>query len=93
MSWRPVMAKVYARRGNQHEAERLAREAVGIAEATEDIAGQGDVYADFAEVLELGGKLDEASAALEQALARYERKGNLVSAARARERLAALTKR
>ena len=48
-------------------------------------------YADLAEVLVLGEKHDEAIAALEQALARYERKGNLVSGASARERLAALT--
>ena len=41
---------------------------------------QGDAYADLAEVLLLGGKRDEAAAALEQALERYERKGNLVSA-------------
>ena len=81
MNWRPVMAKVLARRGDQQEAERLAREAVAIAETTDDISGQGDVYADLAEVLELGGKHDEAIAALEQALARYERKGNLVSGA------------
>ena len=43
-----------------------------------------------AKVLILGGKPDEAAAALEQALARYERKGNLVSAGRARVRLAEL---
>ena len=82
------MAKVLARRGEQQEAERLAREAVAIAETTDDISGQGDVYADLAEVLVLGGKHDEAIAALEQALARYERKGNLVSAERVRTRLA-----
>ena len=35
---------------------------------------QGDVYADLAEVLLLAGKPDEAAAALEQALERYERK-------------------
>ena len=91
MNWRPVKAKVQARRGDHQEAERLAREAVAIAETTDDISGQGDVYADLAEVLELGGRPDEAIAALEQALARYERKGNLVSGGRARERLAALT--
>ena len=49
------------------------------------------MYADLAEVLLLGGKPDEAVAALEQALDRYERKGNLVSGASARgTRLAAL---
>ena len=91
MNWRPVVAKVHARRGDQQEAERLAREAVAIAETTDDISGQGDVYADLAEVLELGGKHNEAIAALEHALARYQRKGNVVSAASTRERLAALT--
>ena len=35
---------------------------------------QGDAYADLAEVLLLAGKPDEAVAALEQALERYERK-------------------
>jgi len=41
-------------------------------------------------VLSLAGKPDEAAAALEQALERYERKGNLVSAQRSRTRLAEL---
>jgi len=41
-------------------------------------------------VLLLGGQRDEAVAALETAVERYERKGNLVSAGRVRTRLAAL---
>ena len=41
-------------------------------------------------MLLLAGEPDEAAAALEQALARYERKGNLVSAQRAQARLAEL---
>ena len=49
---------------------------------------QGDAHADLAEVLMLGGKPDEAHVALEQALDRYERKGNLVSANRTETRLA-----
>ena len=36
----------------------------------------------------LAGKPDEAAAALEQALERYERKGNIVSTQRAQSRLA-----
>ena len=51
---------------------------------------QGDAYADLAEVLLLAGKRREAAAALEQALGRYERKGNLVMAGRTRARLEAL---
>jgi class 3 adenylate cyclase/tetratricopeptide (TPR) repeat protein len=87
MNWRPVKAKVLARRGDRQDAERLAREAVAIAETTDDPNGQGDVYADLAEVLELGGRPTEAREALEQALQRYEGKGNVVSAARVRRRL------
>jgi hypothetical protein len=41
-------------------------------------------------VLLLSGKHDDAAATLEQALTRYERKGNLVSAQRARGRNAEL---
>ena len=51
---------------------------------------QGDAYADLAEVLVLAGRADEAVTALEQALERYERKGNIVSTQRARSRLAEL---
>lgn len=87
MLWRQVRAKVLARRGVTADAERFAREAVAIGEATDFLSGHGDAYADLAEVLLLAGKADEAAAALEQALERYERKGNLVMAERARARL------
>ena len=78
MIWRQVRAKVLARRGEHAEAERLAREAVAIGEGTDSLIGQGDANADLAEVLLLAGKRDEATAALRQALDRYERKGHLV---------------
>jgi tetratricopeptide (TPR) repeat protein len=91
MLWRQARAKVLARRGEHAEAERLAREAVAISEGTDMLNMQGDANADLAKVLLLGGKADEAAAALEQALDRYERKGNLVMAGRARDRLAAAT--
>jgi class 3 adenylate cyclase/tetratricopeptide (TPR) repeat protein len=89
MLWRQVRAKVLARRGEHVEAERLACEAVAIGEGTDILNGQGDANADLAEVLLLGNKPDEAAAALERALDRYERKGNLVMAGRTRDRLAA----
>jgi len=87
MLWRQVRAKVLARRGERVEAERLAREAVAVCEATDMLNAQGDVYGDLAEVLSVAGKPDEAAAALEQALGCYERKGNLVSTQRTRTRL------
>ena len=79
-----------ARRGEHDEAERLAREAVAVGEETDMLDAQGDTHADLAEVLSLGGRPKEAGAALEQALARHEQKGNLVSAQRARTQLAEL---
>ena len=88
--WRRVRAKVLARRGEYAEAERLAREAVAISETTDQLVVQGDVYADMAEVLQLGGRPQEAAAALRQALECYQRKGNIVSTQRAQARLAEL---
>jgi class 3 adenylate cyclase/tetratricopeptide (TPR) repeat protein len=85
--WRLARAKVLARRGRHREGERLAREALAIVESTQDLNGQGDAYADLAEVLLLGNRPDEAAGALEQALERYERKENRVSAERTRWRL------
>jgi tetratricopeptide (TPR) repeat protein len=90
MLWRQVRAKVLARRSEHGEAERLAREAVAVGEDTDWLDGQADAHADLAEVLALAGKPDEAAAVLEQALARYQRKGNLVSTHRTQERLAEL---
>ena len=88
IAWRLVKAKVLARRGEHAEAERVAREAVAIGEATDFLNGQGDTHAALGEVLAPAGKPAEAAAALATALDRYERKGNLVSAARTRARLA-----
>ena len=87
MLWRQVKAKILARRGEFADAELLAREAVAVGEKSDMLDALGDAQADLAEVLLLAGKADEAAAALEQALARYERKGNLVMAGRARTRL------
>ena len=77
--WRSVRAKVKARQGHIAEAETLAREAVGIAEATDLLNTQGDALSDLAEVLVVGGQADEAAAVLEAAADRFERKGNLAS--------------
>jgi tetratricopeptide (TPR) repeat protein len=88
--WRGVLALVQSSRGHHAEAERLAREAVAVLEPTDSLVGQGDAYADLATVLAAAGRTDEATAALEQGLDRYERKKNLVMAQRVRARLADL---
>jgi tetratricopeptide (TPR) repeat protein len=90
MLWQQVRAKLLARRGQHEEAEQLAREAVTIGEDTDMLDVQGDAFADLAEVLLLAGKPNEAAVALDQALERYERKGNRVSTHRAQTRLAEL---
>jgi DNA-binding SARP family transcriptional activator len=90
MLWRRAQALVDAASGKHAEAERLAREAVAIAERTDGLNPQGDALCDLAEILAAGGKADEAGAALQQALARYERKENIVMAERVRARLTGL---
>ena len=49
-----------------------------------------DADMDLGEVLLLSGNRDQALAAFEHAVERYERKGNLVSTRRAQERLAGI---
>jgi class 3 adenylate cyclase/tetratricopeptide (TPR) repeat protein len=88
--WRQVRAKVLARRGKHADAEQLAREVAALSEETDMLDAQGDVYADLAEVLTLGGKPEEAMGALEMALARFERKENRASAERMQARLSQL---
>ena len=90
MLWRQVRAKVLARRGEHADAERLAREAVAIGEETEHPRRARRRERRPRRGAPARRRADEAAAALEQALERYERKGNVVSAQRARARLAEL---
>jgi predicted ATPase len=88
--WRSARAKIRARVGDLEPAERLAREAVAIAEQTDVLNSQADALLDLAEVLSHAGKHDEALAAAEEAARRYEKKRNLPSLERAREMAKAL---
>jgi tetratricopeptide (TPR) repeat protein len=87
---RRVRAKLLARRGEHSPAERLARGAVAIAEQTDSLNDHGDALTDVAEVLTLAGRHEDAAIELEGALRLDEEKGNLVSAGKARARLAVL---
>jgi class 3 adenylate cyclase/tetratricopeptide (TPR) repeat protein len=88
--WRQTQALVLGHRGQQAEAIALAREAVAITEDTDALSFQGYALSDLGDVLALAGRRDEATAALKQALERYERKRNLAMAAQVRPRLEAL---
>ena len=88
LQWRTARARVLAGRGETVEAARLAREAVEIMAATDNINAHADALVELAEVLRAGGDEAEAAAALEEAAALYEEKGNVLCADRARSVLA-----
>ncbi len=81
-AWRAVRAQVLAGRGEHEAAVTLAREAVELAEGTDYLEFVAEAWLKLAEVLRATG--GDAGAPASEALARYERKGNLVGAARAR---------
>jgi tetratricopeptide (TPR) repeat protein len=86
-TWRVLRARVYAARGDFEAALRLAQEAVEIAAETDYFELVADTWLALAEVQRAVGDPDAASAA-QEALTRYEQKGNLVGAGRARAMLA-----
>jgi predicted ATPase/class 3 adenylate cyclase len=85
---RGTRAKVCAKRGAHEEAERHGREAVRLAEATDALDLHGNALVDLGDALALAGRTDEAVTCFADALRLYEQKGNVVSAERARARLA-----
>jgi tetratricopeptide (TPR) repeat protein len=87
VQWRSIRAKVLAKLGRIGEAEALARAAVETAETTDFPVLRADSLSDLAEVAQAADGREDATRALEQAIALYEEKGNTVSASRAREAL------
>ena len=79
-----ALARVRARSHDTDEAQRTIREAVAIVERTDFLFDRGTVFLDLAEVERLAGRPDASRAAVERALGEFERKGDLVSSARAR---------
>jgi hypothetical protein len=89
MSWRTVAAKLAAREGHHDEASRLATEALDLAREVDSPPLTAIALVDAGEVDDLAGKPQAAHDRWRHALALFELKGDLVSAARLRERLAA----
>jgi class 3 adenylate cyclase/tetratricopeptide (TPR) repeat protein len=85
--WRSARARVLAARGEAVDARRLATEAVELAAGTPQPHLRAKALADLADVLITLGDVDSAEPRLREALALYEQKGDLVSAAHLRERL------
>jgi DNA-binding SARP family transcriptional activator/class 3 adenylate cyclase len=89
VEWRSARAKALAALGQPREAEVVAREAVTLAEQTDFLVVHADALMILGEVLRVAGGADESLRVLEQALALYEQKGNIVAAGRARAELRA----
>jgi len=87
---RTVRAKLLGVKGMHDEAEQTAREAVALAEQTDDLFTLGQANMALAEVLLLAERREEAIAALEAAAEASDRKGNVVTAEQARAQLAVL---
>ena len=89
--WRSARAKLLAAAGETERAVEYAEEGLRMitGETDDRIGTQADRLTDLAQVLAAAGRDGEAASALEQALALYERKGNLVAAGRTRAALAA----
>ncbi len=78
-----IEARLLARAGKIERATRLARQAVGLAESTDALNQHAKALLDLAEVLALGGRNEEASAATDEAFRLYALKRNLVAVRRA----------
>jgi tetratricopeptide (TPR) repeat protein len=87
---RAVRALLLERQGRHADALRLAREAVALYGASDYLDAHADMLLTLATILRAAERADEAREALDEALALYERKGNLVMADRVRGLLSEL---
>jgi tetratricopeptide (TPR) repeat protein len=81
--WRCVAGKVLAQQGDLAAGEALVREGLAVIARSDDPNSHGNALMDLAEVLRTAGRPGEAASAIADALAFYERKGNVVAARRA----------
>ena len=79
-----IRARVLAGRGDLGCAETAAKDAVERSQASDDLWLRGVALIALAVVLERADRAEQAADALREALALYERKGNVVSAAHVR---------
>ena len=90
IAWRLPRARALVGVGKTDEAERLAREAVAIVDASEHLVGRGQARVVHAEALAALGDEGAATAAAAEAVELLEAKGATVLVDRARVRFAAL---
>jgi DNA-binding SARP family transcriptional activator len=83
VAWRQGLALVEAHLGRHAEANRLAREAVDLAARSDWLNLRAETLEDLAAVEASAEHAVEACSVLDEAIALYERKGNLVARERA----------
>ncbi len=88
--WHQATARIASHRGEHEAAIELADAAIGFVDDTDYLCYKGDAHVTRAIVLANAGRIDEARADLERALAFFEAKGVVPTIARTRERLAEL---
>jgi tetratricopeptide (TPR) repeat protein len=91
--YRMVRGQLLARQGAFDEADRMSREAVELSERTDWLMDRGDALMARGEVLSALGDHDAAAGAMRKAFDLYTRKGNVVSANRARTAVEAVPAR
>ncbi len=91
--WRAVRGKIFARRADFARAEILIQQALDLIAGTDWLNMRAQLQLDLAEILDLGARPDDATAAVQEALRLFEEKENLVAASRARTRLAGSSNR
>jgi hypothetical protein len=84
--WRAVRARILGGQGDSAGAMALARAAMELVAGIDLVNDRADVVLDAADAVRLAGDAAVAGRITSEAIALYEGKGNLVSAARARSR-------
>jgi hypothetical protein len=87
MLTRCTRARIRSDRGDHAEAERLARDGLAFALATDFPWVRGEAQFDLARVLAQAGRAEEARAAALAGMAEFERKQDVVKLAEGRELL------
>jgi tetratricopeptide (TPR) repeat protein len=86
--WRMAQAEVLASRGELEEAYRFVQDARAVIEPTDFITDRAAALVSEAEVERAADNRERARAALEQAVALFEEKGDVTGAAHARDLIA-----
>jgi tetratricopeptide (TPR) repeat protein len=84
MRWRPIRATVHEQREEFALAEPLAREAVALADRSDDLNRRANAHRVLAQVLRAMGNAAEGAHALSRAAELYEEKGNAIGLAQVR---------